>query len=163
MTTMTDVGRTLVVQESKLGVMVADYRSERMPSPEGEGRAKHALEDAWDAYHSANKAINKPLFAALPWLRQAVRGQAANAAVDAFGFWLAWRLFGGFEGLQTNLGMSRSTVYRRISAFRSVFGEHPDVFEFPGVEVNVETFVAWLAKRYPANPAVTETDAESGD
>ncbi len=132
-----------------------------MASPEGEGRAKHALEDAWDAYHSANKAINKPLFAALPWVRQLVRGQAANAAVDAFGFWLVWRLFGGFEGLQNNLGMSRSTVYRRISAFRSVFGEHPDVFEFPGVTVDVETFVAWLAKRYPAKDVAAAPDDEN--
>ena len=142
------------------GDIVADFRSERMASPEGEGRAKHALEDAWDAYHSANKAINKPLFAALPWVRQLVRGQAANAAVDAFGFWLVWRLFGGFEGLQNNLGMSRSTVYRRISAFRSVFGEHPDVFEFPGVTVDVETFVAWLAKRYPAKGVAAAPDDE---
>lgn len=127
---------------------MADFRAERMPSPEGEGRAKSALEDAWDAYHSANKAINKPLYSAFPWLRQAVRGQAASAAVDLFGFWLIWRLFGGFEGLQKNLGMSRSTIYRRISQFRAVFGEHPDVYDFPGVDVDVDVFLQDFTMKY---------------
>ena len=135
---------------------MADFRSDRSPSPEGEGRAKHALEDAWDAYHSANKAINKPLFAAFPWIKKALRGQAASAAMDLFGFWLLWRLLGGFEGLQQNLGMSRSTIYRRISAFRAVFGEHPDVYEFPGVSVDVEAFIAGLAaqKQPPEDDSV---------
>lgn len=144
---------------------MADFRAERMASPEGEGRAKSALEDAWDAYHSANKAINKPLYSAFPWLRQALRGQAASAAVDLFGFWLIWRLFGGFEGLQKNLGMSRSTIYRRISAFRAVFGEHPDVCEFPGIEVDVEAFLqdfmTRFAKRNPNEDGNEEPDVVS--
>ncbi|MCR2812580.1 hypothetical protein [Microbacterium sp. zg.Y1084] len=123
---------------------MADFRSERMASPEGEGRAKHALENAWDTYYVVNRAANKPLFAAFPWIKTMMRGQAASAAVDVFGFWLAWRLFGGFEGLQEHLGMSRSTIYRRIAAFRSVFGEHPDVYEFPGITVDVEAFYAGL-------------------
>ena len=142
---------------------MADFRAERMPSPEGEGRAKSALEDAWDAYHSVNKAINKPLYAAFPWIRQAVRGQAASAAVDLFGFWLVWRLFGGFEGLQQNLGMSRSTIYRRISQFRAVFGEHPDIYEFPGVNVDVDAFVQYLVARYPrpsSGDAANENDTD---
>ena len=120
---------------------MADFRSERMPSPEGEGRAKSALEDGWDAYRSANKALNKSLFSVFPWLRQTLRGQSASIASDLFGFWLAWQLFGGFEGLQA-LGMSRTTLYRRISLFRSAFGVHPDVFEMPGVTVDVEAFLA---------------------
>jgi hypothetical protein len=125
---------------------MADFRSERSASPEGAGRARNALEKAWDAYHSANKAVNKPLFAAFPWVKRLFRGQTATAATDLFGFWLLWRLLGGFEGLQENLGMSRSTIYRKISAFRSVFGEHPDVYEFPGVTVDVEAFIEGLAK-----------------
>lgn len=133
--------------------IVADFRAERMPSPEGQGRAKSALEDAWDAYHSANKAINKPLYSAFPWLRNAVRGQVASATVDLFGFWLIWRLFGGFEGLQKNIGMSRSTIYRRISQFRAVFNEHPDVFEFPGVTVDVDTFLQDFIAKYGKNAA----------
>ncbi|WP_137843106.1 hypothetical protein [Microbacterium sp. 2FI] len=129
---------------------MADFRSERSASPEGEGRAKDALERAWGAYYSANKAVNKPLYAAFPWLRRLVRGQVASAATDLFGFWLLWRLLGGFDGLQQSLGMSRSTIYRRISAFRSVFGEHPDVYEFPGVTVDLEAFVRGMAKTPPA-------------
>lgn len=137
---------------------MADFRSDRMASPEGEGRAKHALEDAWDAYYSANRAVNKPLFAAFPWLKNVVRGQISSAAVDVFGFWLVWRLFGGFEGLQQHLGMSRSTIYRRIAAFRSVFGEHPDVYEFPGIDVDVEAFYA--ARAALAGAAPDDTTAE---
>lgn len=129
---------------------MADFRSERMASPEGEGRAKHALEDAWDAYYSANRAINKPLMGAFPWIKKMIRGQIGSAAVDVFGFWLVWHLFGGFDGLQHHLGMSRSTIYRRIAAFRSVFGEHPDVYRFPGIELDVEAFVARYADTAPA-------------
>ncbi|MFM9919149.1 hypothetical protein [Lacisediminihabitans sp. H27-G8] len=66
---------------------------------------------------------------------------------DLFGFWLLWRLVGGFEGLQQNLGMSRSSVYRRISQFRASFGEHPDVYEFPGVTVDVEAFLRGMGER----------------
>jgi len=130
-------------------VAVADFRSERMASPEGEGHAKSALEDAWDAYYAANRAVNKPLLAAFPWIKKAIRGQIGSAAVDVFGFWMVWHLFGGFEGLQQHLGMSRSTIYRRIASFRSVFGEHPDVYQFPGVELNVEKFIEYYADRVP--------------
>ena len=46
-----------------------------------------------------------------------LRGQA--------GFWLLWHVEGGFEGLQ-RIGMSRSSIYRRISAFRKLMEVHPD-------------------------------------
>lgn len=131
---------------------MADFRAERMPSPEGEGRAKHALEDAWDAYHSANKAINKPLLATFPWIKKALAGYTGSATIDLFGFWLVWRLFGGFEGLQQHLGMSRSTIYRRISSFRAVFGEHPDVYEFDGISIDVEAFIRDFATKFPGKP-----------
>jgi hypothetical protein len=52
--------------------------------------------------------------------------------------------------------MSRSTIYRRISAFRAVFGEHPDLFEFPGVKVDVEAFVRFYADRTITNQAGDE-------
>ncbi|TAM66859.1 MAG: hypothetical protein EPN48_14310 [Microbacteriaceae bacterium] len=126
---------------------MADFRAERMPSPEGEGRAKSSLEKAWDAYHAANKAVNTPLLAAFPGLKSLMRGYANSTLFDLFGFWLLWQLAGGFEGLQKTLGMSRSSVYRRISQFRAVFGEHPDVYEFPGVTVDVEAFVQGMAER----------------
>ncbi len=68
------------------------------------------------------------------------------------GFWLLWHLQGGFEGLQ-HLGMSRSAIYRRIASFRRTFGAHPDEFPFPGVTIDLPTY---LAAQRPA-PAVADT------
>lgn len=137
---------------------MADFRSDRSPSPEGEGRAKSAVEHAFDSYYSANKAVNKTLYSAFPWIRSLTRGQVASAAIDTFGFWLIWQLFGGFEGLQKHLGMSRSTIYRRIAAFRSVFGEHPDTYQLPGVTIDVEEFIRQMATHHPPKD---ESDAAS--
>lgn len=118
-----------------------------MPTPEGEGNAKSALEKAWDVYHEGNKAMNKPMLAAFPGIKKLLRGYVNSTMFDLFGFWLIWRLTGGFEGMQESLGMSRSSVYRRISQFRAVFGEHPDVYEFPGVTVDLETFLRGMTER----------------
>lgn len=126
---------------------MTDFRSERMPSPEGEGRAKHALEKAWAAYYGANAKANKPVFAALPFLKSLLRGYTASNVFDLFGFWVAWRLTGGFEGMQKQFGMSRSSLYRRIALFRRVFGEHPDVYEFPGITVDPAEFEVGMANR----------------
>ena len=125
-----------------------------MPSPEGEGRAKDALERTWDSFYAANRAINKPIYAAFPGLKKLVRGQAASGVVDLVGFWLLWRLLGGFDGLQATLGMSRSTIYRRISQFRAVFGEHPDTYEFPGVSVDLAEFVEEFASDSEEEPTI---------
>lgn len=134
---------------------MADFRSERMPSPEGEGNAKHALESAWAAYYAANRTVNKPLHAAFPGLKSLVRGWVGSTTVDLFGFWLAWRLFGGFDGLR-QIGMSQSTIYRRIALFRSTFGVHPDVFDMPGVTVDV---AEWLNGFDAAFRAAREGDS----
>ncbi len=127
-----------------------------MPSPEGEGKARGALEAAWDTYHAANKAVNRPLHAAFPGIKSLMRGWVGSTTVDLFGFWLTWRLVGGFEGMR-QIGMSRSTIFRRISLFRAAFGVHPDVFEMPGVTVDVE---AWLAGFDDAFKAARETQSE---
>ena len=118
-----------------------------MSSPEGEGRARGALEKSWDAYYLANKSINKPLLAAFPELKTILRGWVNSTMLDLFGFWMVWHLVGGFEGLQKNLGMSRSSIYRRVSQFRAAFGEHPDVFQFPGVTIDVEGFLRDMAEK----------------
>lgn len=125
---------------------MADFRSERMPSPEGEGRAKDALELGWRKYYRTNKAINDPLYAALPFLRNVSKGYTASRIFDIFGFWVWWRLTGGFEGVQKQLGLSRSAVFRRIALFREVFGEHPDVFDFPGIEIDPVAFAEGMAE-----------------
>lgn len=127
--------------------LVADFRSERMPSPEGEGHAKAALESAWETFYAANRQMNKPLFALMPWIKSVSRGYATSQVFDLFGFWVMWRLAGGFDGLQNSTGMSRSSLYRRIALFREVFGEHPDVMEFPGITIDPLQFVTEMAER----------------
>src|SRR5579871_1731865 len=97
-----------------------DFRSERMDSPEGRGIARRA----WEAYA---QTVNR---AAKPYVEPVARRVAAPAGIDLMGFWLSWHLEGGFEGLQ-RLGMSRSSIYRRIKAFRKYTGQHPDEFVMP--------------------------------
>jgi hypothetical protein len=121
-----------------------------MPSPEGEGRAKSALESAYETYYKANKSVNKRIFGAFPELRTMLRGYAGARLLDLFGFWLMWQACGGFEGTQRALGISKSQMYRRIALFREAFGEHPDVCEFPGLSVNPAEFVAGMVERTKA-------------
>ena len=129
---------------------MADFRSERMPSPDGQGLASGALEKAWGAYSRAVRPMTDPLAKRLaPLLMPMARG----ASFDLIGFWVSWHLLGGFDGLQTHLGMSRSAVYRRIAAFRTLFGQHPDVYRFPGIELDLYTFLN-------AEPS-PETDSKS--
>jgi hypothetical protein len=113
--------------------MAADFRSEKMPSYEGHGRARRA----WDAYaKGAKKAVP------IAWNDALVRAATPATAYVArevvqqqVGFWLEWHLCGGFDGLR-QLGLSRSTVYKKISRFRFVMGKHPDEYELPGVTID---------------------------
>lgn len=105
------------------------------------------MELAYESYIKVNKSINKRVFGAFPELRSMLRGYAAARVVDLFGFWLLWRLMGGFEGMQQGLGISRSGMFRRIAMFREVFGEHPDVYEFPGVTIDQEEFLRGMYER----------------
>jgi len=129
---------------------VADFRSERMPSPEGEGRAKSAIESAYETYYKANRSVNKRIFGAFPELRDMLRGYAGAKLLDLFGFWLIWQTCGGFENTRKALGISKSQMYRRIALFREAFGEHPDVFELPGITIDPAEFVAGMAERMKA-------------
>ncbi len=107
-----------------------DFRSERMPSPDGKGIARRA----WDAYMSAGHRV-----AQTPPVKKGIEQWAAATVVDSFGFWLWWHLEGGYEGLR-RAGMSRSAMYRRLRAFRKHYGVHPDEFEMPGVTIDVKAF-----------------------
>lgn len=110
-----------------------DFRSERMPTPEGKGIAHRA----WNAYastvreHPATKALARRI--------------AVGPAMDLTGFWLMWHLEGGFEGLR-RLGMSRASIYRRVKLFRIVTGKHPDEYEMPGVTVDVGEYAKWAGR-----------------
>lgn len=123
-----------------------------MPSPEGEGRAKAATEQAWDAYYKMNRAINKPLLDAVPQVRTALRGWAGGKLVDLIGFWVLWHLCGGFDGVKSATGLSRTSIYRRISLFRQVFGEHPDVYEFSGIDIDPVEFVQGMTMKKKTPP-----------
>ncbi|MGA2531395.1 MAG: hypothetical protein ABSG36_19875 [Acidimicrobiales bacterium] len=117
--------------------MTPDFRSEKMPSQEGMGRARKA----WDAYaRTVNKAV--PSFV-VEGLASAVTPGAAYVSREIvqnlLGFWLLWHVQGGFEGLQ-RFGMSRSTIYKKISRFRQAFGMHPDEFELPGITIDYEAY-----------------------
>jgi hypothetical protein len=116
-----------------------DYRTQRMPTAEGHGTARDNLMRAWSAYERGVKNVAEPL------LRPLADKIAAPVVLDMTGFWLAWHLEGGFEGLQ-RLGMSRASIYRRVSLFRKTFGAHPDEFSFPGVSIDVDEYLRSSAK-----------------
>lgn len=128
---------------------MADFRSERMPSPEGAGRAREAGVEAWGTYYRLNKVANNFIYAIFPGLRTALKGYTSAKIFDLFGFWLCWHLFGGFEGVSKAMGLSRSGIFRRIALFRQVFGEHPDVYQFPGVTVDQAEFLIGMSQRKP--------------
>lgn len=107
----------------------ADFRSDRMPSPEGQGIARRA----WDAYV---KQVGR---ATGPAVRPLARKLAVPTTLDLMGFWLAWHLEGGFEGLQA-LGMSRASIYRRVSLFRRTLGVHPDEYRLAGVKLDIKAY-----------------------
>ena len=111
---------------------VGDFRTAPMPSPEGNGRARSRFQRAWEAYVKALDPVSRPVAVVL----------ARTLTFDLMGFWLTWQLHGGFEGMQRDLGMSRSAVYRRVSAFRRATGKHPDDFSLPGVTFNVPKYLA---------------------
>ena len=111
--------------------LVADYRSERMASPEGMGNARRAFEEV---------AARLETSARSPLLRPIARRFAAPMAMDIAGFWLLWHLEGGFEGL-LRMGMSRASIYRRIKDFRNAMGVHPDEYEMPGVALDVRKYL----------------------
>jgi hypothetical protein len=80
---------------------------------------------------TANKAMPKSL----------VGSFGSATAVDLLGFWLVWQVEGGFEGMR-RLGMSRSSIYRRIKIFRKLTGLHPDEYVMPGVTIDVAAYLS---------------------
>ena len=114
--------------------LVVDFRSDRMDSPEGRGIARRA----WEGYVGAVGKVTTPA------IRPLVRKYAAGSIVDLIGFWAVWHLEGGFEGLQ-RMGMSRASIYRRVSLFRRTMGVHPDEFRPPGISLDIETYQAGKA------------------
>lgn len=109
--------------------MSDDLRKERSESAEGAGRARRA----WEAYSDAVNRF-RPKF-----IDDAVKDLALKWTEEMMGFWMAWHLYGGFEGLK-RAGWSERTIYRRLKKFRLVFKKHPDEYQHPGVTLDPEAF-----------------------
>ncbi len=109
-----------------------------MDSPEGEGKAKRFFDAS---LRGVNRAI-API--AVPTAQVIARG----AIEDVLGFWVLWHIYGGFEGL-VELGMHKSTVWRKVARFRKVTGVHPDVFTMPGITLDPEMFWKTAPKQEP--------------
>ena len=109
-----------------------------MPTAEGRGLARAA----WERYVHASNKLFRPAVDTL--LGSAIKSFSAGTVSDLVGFWLLWKMYGGFEGLR-DLGMSRSSIYRKAALFRRLFGAHPDEFEFPGVAIDLEAY--WADQR----------------
>lgn len=113
---------------------MADFRSQKMPSPEVLRIAQSRWRSAWDAYSQKVNTV------AGPAIEPFARKLAGRMTTDAEGFWMLWHLEGGFEGPQ-RMGMSRSGIYRRISTFQCITGKHPDEFQMPGVTFDLDEYV----------------------
>ncbi|MDP3984226.1 MAG: hypothetical protein Q8Q52_04370 [Acidimicrobiia bacterium] len=109
--------------------MSDDLRKRRAESVEGKGRARRA----WDAYAAAANRLRPK------WVDDSLRQLALRWTEDMLGFWLAWHVYGGFEGLK-RAGWNERTIYRRLKRFRLVFKKHPDEFELAGVTLDLEKF-----------------------
>ena len=114
--------------------MTDDFRSDRMESPEGKGLARKA----WEAYaRTAGKLATGPVLG--PSVMPLAKYLGINQTADLLGFWLMWQLEGGFEGL-LGVGMTRSSIYRRIKRFRQVTGHHPDEYVMAGVTFDLAAY-----------------------
>lgn len=111
----------------------SDFRSDPSASPEGAGLARRA----WDAYATG---VNK---AARPAVEPLAKMYARNKVGDLVGFWMLWHIYGGFDGLESNYGMHRATIWRKVAKFRKTFGAHPDEYRFAGITIDTPTF--WAA------------------
>lgn len=113
-----------------------DFRSDKSESPEGKGVAKRA----WEAYAAGvAKSVG-------PTLGAAAEPIAREWVVDLLGFWMAWHVYGGFEGLE-RFGFHRATIYRKIKRFRMAFGQHPDEFTMAGVTIDPEAYWESVGKK----------------
>lgn len=121
----------------------SDYRSEKMDSVEGLGRARRR----WFAFMAS---LPSDALEATGWLdgRQSGSGlfsveqhreyaRGVKESSELMGFWVTWHLAGGFDQLEAG-GWHRATIFRKIKRFRDAFGQHPDEFEFPWLKIDFD-------------------------
>jgi hypothetical protein len=112
--------------------MTDTVQGDAVPETVGDGRG--VAEVGWKA------AVEKlALKAAIP-MEPLLRRFALGDVQELIGFWALWQLEGGSAGLE-RLGMPKSTIYRKVNLFRESFGVHPDVFAFPGLTADPETYL----------------------
>jgi hypothetical protein len=128
--------------------MAADYRSDKMDSIEGSGRARAE----WLAFAQSFPRRTAPVIEHMPQIRLFPQGKSSagqagqkpseTKVVDAkeecelLGFWLMWHLAGGFRRLE-EWGWHRATIHRKIRRFRDAFnGVHPDDAKFEWVTLD---------------------------
>lgn len=115
-----------------------DYRSEKMLSLEGEGIARgrfHSyVERSSDGFFDL-VGEGQEVHDVLPDEARFCEVASAIELSELVGFWLAWHLSGGFEGLE-RAGWNRSTIFRKVRRFRAAFAEHPDTYRFPWLRVD---------------------------
>ncbi|HAM02201.1 MAG TPA: hypothetical protein DCQ30_08245 [Acidimicrobiaceae bacterium] len=135
-----------------------DFRSSRMGTAEGAGRARGRLhhfhefgggdELAQELYEAQGGSGSSWIFNAdhedlTPEERYVVTevreemGQRAKEEADLIGFYVAWHRAGGFAGLE-RAGWHRSTIHRRVRRFRACFGTHPDTMDFSWITLDLD-------------------------
>ena len=120
--------------------MSPDFRSDKSETLEGKGLALRA----WETYADQVNRMAMPLIK--PAMGKATKAYMASQVADLVGFWLMWHLHGGFEGLE-ELGMHRSTIFRKVKRFRTLFTVHPDEYQIPGVKIDPKKYIATVQKR----------------
>jgi hypothetical protein len=127
-----------------------DFRTERSESPEGGGHARAA----WNDYHHPlfddppSEAFGPALKGVDDFPDDVVQDIAERVVEDSelIGFWIAWHQAGGFANLQAG-GWARSTIFRRLRAFRTRYGVHPDEYRFDWIALDLaKTWQAGLRR-----------------
>jgi len=130
--------------------MVHDFRSEKSDSIEGRGIARGRwslfvdteLERIVDNADPGEIASFTDLGDLDDDVREALAAWATERS-ELIGFWVSWHMAGGFLQLESG-GWHRATIFRKVRRFRTVFGQHPDDYVFPGIKLNLRH--AWTAE-----------------
>lgn len=124
-----------------------DLRSSKMESSEGRGIARSRWLNWWrqlpqdlrealgdDVGHSRVTVGpgDLPLDTG-PWAKMATEAREQS---ELIGFWIAWHQAGGFQALELS-GWNRATIYRKLRRFRTVFGAHPDEYDFDWITLDL--------------------------
>ena len=133
--------------------MTPDFRTDPMDSPEGAGKARQKAWKAWQAYSKAVNRNTPPFVRQVldPVIKPAAEPVARGMVEDMIGFWVMWHLYGGFEGLE-QFGLHKSTIWRKDARFRTMTGQHPDVFEMPGISIDAAKYWASADKKVGPKP-----------